>query len=247
MVEIERREDVESDQPSPSVQSVPILRQRITEEGVIIDIGLYRGDSEQRTKLRHDRVFETGQPSTVDPPQTSVAQVTTSTTPSHALGRSIEEVAVDLVAQVHNQPSHSHISQMWVSDIHGEEPHNLSSPHLEDQDIENRGEQPHSSPSFNAQVSLEPIGTFFSVPRTQETQSATAGGLSDPARTPIVFPPLGGIQGLGGSPTIDTITPAMNVGSSAVDATVVASTGNLSGPGMIFPEFVSKAYLDKAL
>ncbi|KAI3714984.1 hypothetical protein L6452_21947 [Arctium lappa] len=77
--------------------------------------------------------------------------------------------------------------------------------------------------------------------QTHVHTSDTVGRLSDPAGTPIVNLPIGGLRGLGGSPTTAIITPTVNVGGTT--STVATTTGSLCDPCVSFPEFVSRDFL----
>ncbi|KAI3672787.1 hypothetical protein L6452_38887 [Arctium lappa] len=213
-------------------------------EGVLVEHQEVSCVRERRSKSHSESTRVTGQPSSVVSPLATSSQVATSATQSHVLGLGIEEAAVDLVAHLHAQPSHSTISQqMVVSHDHGDLAHTLSGSHLEGADIETREQMPPFSPSLHAR-SLAPF-VIHAIPRTQIPFSAIAGSLSGPAGTSIVNPPSGRLRGLDGSPTTAIITPTVNVGGST--STVVATTGSLSDPGITQTEFVSREYMDGAL
>ncbi|KAI3772010.1 hypothetical protein L6452_03184 [Arctium lappa] len=104
---------------------------------------------------------------------------------------------------------------------------------------------PIDLPLTSSSQCLEPLDDIFPLPRTRVPFSATAGGLSGPAGTPIVIPTSVGLRGLGGSPTTTIITPAVPVDGAT--STVVTTTGSLSDPGASYPEFFSREFLDGAL
>ncbi|KAI3719094.1 hypothetical protein L6452_19984 [Arctium lappa] len=160
-----------------------------------------------------------------------------------------KEYAQDIsrpLMQLHTLASHSTASQQAVvSSSHGGLAQTLFAFHSEMAGIETRAQLPHSSTSLFAPSSLEPIGLSSFIPRTQPITSAITGRLSDPVGTPVVSP-QSGLQGSGGSPVIATEIPTLNTGHIVGSSTVV-STGSLRDPRVIFPDFVSKEYLDGAL
>ena len=109
------------------------------------------------------------------------------------MGSDIEQDVMDPVTHAQTPPSHSIISQqVIVSTSHGDLTHNLSTPHLEDVDIESGRHLLRTPTSFLAQSDLEPIHTLF---RTQTESdvlvTSTTACLSDIAGTTIVAPSSG--------------------------------------------------------
>ncbi|KAI3771103.1 hypothetical protein L6452_02259 [Arctium lappa] len=157
----------------------------------------------------------------------------------------IQDISSPLM-HLHTSTTHSIASQQaLVSSLHRDITHTLSSFHSESLGTENRAQLPQSSLSFYAQSTLAPIALSTSIPRTLIQSFATIGCLSDPIETPVAAS-QSGQRGSGGSHVIATTMPAMNTGHTVESPTVVR-TGSLSDPGVIFPDFMSKEFLNGAL
>ncbi|KAI3715429.1 hypothetical protein L6452_22411 [Arctium lappa] len=255
----ERREGSRPRTRGGSVQIVGASGQGVTRENIVrgTGVGSVVGPSQASTSRRSPIPSRTASPMVEEETSTESANVqfSSATASEEETTAETENESAEVTASESNEESSD-------SDDDDDEPSTGDTRRAEGVSVENievSREKERRSKIHNertrgiegAVVDLAgqlhtPPDTLPSLNRwTRVPFSATAGGLSGPAGTPIVIPTSVGLQGLGGSLTIAIITPAVNVGGST--STVVTRTGSLNDPGVTYPEFVSREFMDGAL